>query len=256
MSVVDIAKTQSNNNAVMLEKLPKVYDAGKQAEYNDFWDSILLQSDGQPQTDYQFSFGGLSWNDKTFKPNHDIVPINARNMFINTRISNLKKNLEDCKVTLNTSLCKKCERMFYLSCVVEAPELDLAEAEHLNSICYQSRLLKSISFKISGSGEQTFVNSFVEANALTNITFEGVIGQDIDFSYSPLSVESMKSVISHLNEYLGKNDEWLHTVTFRDDCWEALNNDSNSPPPLSEEDKTKGLTTWQDYVYYKLGWQY
>lgn len=71
----------------------------------------------------------------------------------------------------------------------------------------------------------------------------GVIAQNWAFTYSPLSVESMKSIISHLKNFAGTENEGVYTIRFTDACWEALEADSTAP----------NGDTWKDYVE-SLGW--
>lgn len=78
---------------------------------------------------------------------------------------------------------------------------------------------------------------------MENITFEGEIGRSINFSYSPLSVESMKNVIEHLVNYTGTEKELSYTVTFTEACWTKLEADSTAP----------NGGTWKEYVA-SLGW--
>jgi hypothetical protein len=63
---------------------------------------------------------------------------------------------------------------------------------------------------------------FAQDLALTNVTFEGVIGRNINFSASPLSVESMKSVITHLKDCSGTTSEYTYTVTFKSSAFSVL----------------------------------
>jgi hypothetical protein len=61
-------------------------------------------------------------------------------------------------------------------------------------------------------GTQTFANAFTNAKALKNITFEGVIGQNIDFKdCTLLTHESLMSIINALQRYDGDGN--THTVT-------------------------------------------
>jgi hypothetical protein len=90
----------------------------------------------------------------------------------------------------------------------------------------------------------SYTGAFSTASNLTTITFGGVIGKDINFQWSPLSVESMKSVITHLKNYAGTADAGKKTVKFTDACWTALEADSTAPDG----------NTWRDYVETTLGW--
>ena len=54
----------------MAEDIPKVYNAGKQAQYDEFWDDF--QQNGE-QRKYMRAFQGSCWTDKTFNPKYDII---------------------------------------------------------------------------------------------------------------------------------------------------------------------------------------
>ena len=82
------------------EKLKEVFNAGKnkgkaegieegrEAEYNDFWDSYQdrgIRSSGN----YMCASGG--WNDSTFKPKYSLRELtNCANMFNTCKITDLK----------------------------------------------------------------------------------------------------------------------------------------------------------------------
>ena len=52
----------------MAESIPKVYDAGKKSQYDEFWDSY--QENGTC-TNYNYAFYGRGWTNKTFNPKYD-----------------------------------------------------------------------------------------------------------------------------------------------------------------------------------------
>jgi hypothetical protein len=86
--------------------------------------------------------------------------------------------------------------------------------------------------------------AFGSCESLENITIEGTIKCDWNMSYSPLlTPESMKSVISCLENYAGTSSEYTNTVSFTDECWAALEADSAAPDG----------GTWEEYVA-ALGW--
>ena len=99
--------------------------------------------------------------------------------------------------------------------------------------------------KLSVKSLTTFTNTFKNCESLTDITIDGTIGQSISFQYSPLSVASMKSVISHLEE-----TTLTKSVTFTDACWEAL---EASGKPYDDGLTTDETLTWKNYVI-SLGW--
>jgi hypothetical protein len=102
--------------------------------------------------------------------------------------------------------------------------------------------------KLIVSENVSFVDSFISCRALKNIRFEGTIGKSIDFSYCPLTPESMVSVITHLYDfgYDGEN-AYTCTVSFSENCWEALENS------YDVHDYHGNMASWQDYCTY-MGW--
>lgn len=62
MSIADKLQT-------ILENEQKVFDAGKKAEYDSFWDNY--QQNGNSVT-YVFCFAGNGWNDETYNPKYPI----------------------------------------------------------------------------------------------------------------------------------------------------------------------------------------
>ena len=54
--------------------------------------------------------------------------------------------------------------------------------------------------KIRTDENTVFNNAFNYCTALKNVTFEGVIGQDINIRWSPLTADSIRSIIEHLSD--------------------------------------------------------
>ena len=123
------------------------------------------------------------------------------------------------------------------------PYMKLARQTSINYTFDGCKMETVDKLEIGTSGTQTFGGAFRNCDRLKNIKMTGVIGRNIDFSYSPLTVESMKSIISCLKDYSGTDEADLYKVSFNEDCWNNLEADSASP--------TGG--TWQDYVA-DLGW--
>ena len=111
---------------------------------------------------------------------------------------------------------------------------------------------------IDNDGSRLFDQSFYKCNQLKNIKFEGVIGQTISFSSSPLTVESMKSIITHLKDYSGLTDdsgnslEKAYTLTLKSSCVTEL-----ETAEFTDDDKAwleeVGITylddlTWVDVI--------
>ena len=203
---------QEGYNSGLAEGIEQGIEEGKQTQYDEFWDN--LQNYGKPMQ----LWGGFAyemWNDETFKPKY---PIKAKDtgsyLFYSTFITDV---YVDVDVTLLTGM-----NIFYGA--------------------NKTKRIKKLILKDDGT--QTFSTSFQSATALTDITIAGKIGRDINFSYSPLTVKSMISIITALKDYAGdETNRFKHTVKFSSACWEAL---LNEPCPID------GIT-WEDYVVGK-GW--
>lgn len=198
--------------AIKLRKnIDDVYKAGIQSEYDRFWDSF--QQKGLAYISYANAFDYDRWTDEIFNPKYPIKPSDCNNMF-------MRSALTDTKVDID------------LTCSIMTQAFYLFESSKLITI---RKLIVPIN--------RSYTRYFNGCNSLRNITFEGEIGRSIDFSYSPLTVESMKSVITHLANYTGTDKEGTYTVTFNGACWEALEADSTAPDG----------STWKLYVD-SLGW--
>ena len=216
--------------------------AGIQSEYDRFWDAF--QRKGQ-QTYYAYAFAFSGWAQENFYPKYDMVPTNASFMFWNSYIQNLAQRLRDCGVILDTSNATNLATFAAGSSISVAPELSFVSAVNATNVFGSCYALVEIEKIILGEdGNLTFTNWFNECTKLATITFEGVIGQDINFQWSPLSVDSMKSVITHLKNYGGTPGAGTKTVKFTEACWTAREADSTAPDG----------NTWRDYVETTLGW--
>lgn len=195
----------------------EVYAAGKQAEYDNFWDN--LQNYGNRRS-YRYAFYSYAvnnaniWNDSNFNPKYDFK-ITGINEFA---YAFRAVNITDIKKTV------------------------YAEGATLNNTFAMNYQLKTIP-KLVVSADTLFTNTFTNDTALENITFEGTIGTDLNLQWCPLTVASMKNIISCLANYAGTDNANKYTLTINDDCWAALEADSTAPTG----------TSWAEYVA-SLGW--
>lgn len=189
-------KTGSNINQVKSGELPtkinEVFEAGKQAEYDEFWGK--LQNYGN-KAQYNGAFQANIWTDTTYTPKYPIVASYGNSMFsYNARIT-------DTKVPI-----------------------DISEATQALYVFQGSTTMVTIrSLKVNAS--QTYTKFFQDCSKLKNITFaEGSeIGRTISFADSPLlTVESMLSVINHLVNYAGTSNANKYSVTFHANAWSRL----------------------------------
>ena len=178
------------------ENMPKVFEAGKEAERDEFW-ALALRS----QNYMVYAFAGCCWKDETFKPKYDIKPKgSATSMFRECGIRNLKKCLEDAGVTLDLSAVTNANLIFgYCGQLTTLPKLDLSSATSTNTAFNDDVVLETIE-EIKFGANTKFSQTFDDCRALTNMTVTGVIGQNgLNLSFSPLLThDSLMSVINAL----------------------------------------------------------
>ena len=97
----------------MAGDIPKVYNAGEQAQYDEFWDT--LQNKGA-SANYQYAFGGGRWTDKIFIPKYDLVGSNFYRCFHTSGIKTINKVVDASNAT-------NMGQMFYAASIVTIKEL-------------------------------------------------------------------------------------------------------------------------------------
>jgi hypothetical protein len=215
---------------------------GKKAEHDAFWDAY--QKNGT-RTNYYWAFYGDGWTDDTFKPKYDIkATLYGCSMFSATTITDLSESLKIAGIKLDTSEMIDATSMFNASKTRTIPELDFSNVTVNSSTVFANSNVVEIEKLILSDVIAGFQNWFMLASKLATITIAGVISKSISFQWSPLSVDSMKSIITHLKDYSADGvNAFQHTLTFATACWTSLEADSTSP----------NGGTWKEYVE-DLGW--
>ena len=177
MSIAEKITTIANN-------VPLVFEAGKQAEYDSFWNGFLQNG---KRTNYQYAFA--FWNDQIYKPKYVPSPVNANYMFNQSTITNTKINVDFSKCTNITYAFIGC---YYLK------NIGIVDASLTNGLTYTFSYCRALitidKLILKDDGTQSFSNAFLECNKLENIIVEGVIGNNISFANSPLNYESLMSI--------------------------------------------------------------
>ena len=176
------------------------FEAGKKAEYDAFWDAFQLAK----RKNWNYMFQDKSWNDATFYPKHDLVITGtAASLFRYCGITDLEGRLNECGVVLDTSACTSLNCGFGESTLTIVPTLDLRkcpDTSSTNGLFSGCHALTTIR-KLIVVETTFFSNAFGNCYELKNITFEGVIGNDINFAQSTkLTKESITSIVSALSE--------------------------------------------------------
>lgn len=186
----------------LAENVPKVYESGRTAEREAFWNAYLADNS---YTTYQVArFSGNGWNDTTFYPNQDLHVKYGYHWFYYNMVTNLKERLAECGVTLDFSEARDVGSMFEGAVTTELPEVDMShvatglQCQRLFCQCEKLVTIDKLILKMDGSNG--FANSFTKCTALQNITIEGVIGQDLDIHWSPLTAESVRSILNAMTE--------------------------------------------------------
>jgi hypothetical protein len=175
----------------------EVYEAGKKAEYDAFWDAY--QGNGSLKS-YSGAFSGESWNEKNFKPKYDIIANNAQNMFwCNSMNIDLVEYLDAIGIKLDTSNSLNNSAMFSFSSFTRVGVIDFTKTNSSYSTFSDSTKLKTID-KIIYHDKLALTTAFTRCTALENIIIEGTIGQngfDIHWS-TKLTAESIDSIVRAL----------------------------------------------------------
>ena len=201
------------------ENISNVYAAGKKAEYDAFWDEF--QENGDRQF-YPYGFSGGGWNEKTFKPKYVIRPGGGNSAYGLFALFNYGKSNLDFReyahlldlshVTVGTYMFQDARFDFI--------DLDLSKFTSLQSTFsegWSAGKKTTISLKVSALCT-SFSACFSYCTALKNLTFKdgSIIATNIDLQYSPLTKESIISVVSALSPTVTGQ-----TVTFKKSAKEA-----------------------------------
>lgn len=209
-------------------KVGKVYEAGKKAEYDKYWENYQTNGD---RVNYYAAFCGPGWTIDNFKPKYDIQPTSCGIMFYMSTIrGDLVEILDSCGVTLDTSKSTNLASAFANTFLTRVGVINATNATALNQLFYTSSYLQTVEKLILKSdGTNTFSgNAFHYCTALTNITIEGVIGQDgfaVQHS-TKLSKESITSIINALSTTTSgltlRLSKTAKEAAFTEDEWNEL----------------------------------
>jgi hypothetical protein len=109
--------------------------------------------------------------------------------------------------------------------------------------CY--KLKKIADLEIRETAAWTNRTPFFDSRALEELNIKGVIAPSVSFQYSPLSVVSLKKVISCLKDYNGTTNEYKYTVTFKTSAFNALETEGATA-------EYNGVAcTWAELIGYK-----
>lgn len=195
-----------------------VYEKGKKDELDAFWDAY--QNNGV-RVDYQRAFADTMFTE--INPKYVVKPtspLRIEGMFYKSRIKTINKEKFDfskIEGVSQDSYSTAYRQTFDMCTLLEKfPDLGLPAGFYYYFFrgCSSLHTIEVLRF-VENTKEEA---SFTSCTKLANITIEGIIGRSISFKDSPLSVKSMKSIITHLNKYDAKS----YTLTVQSKPFEML----------------------------------
>jgi hypothetical protein len=234
-----LGTTEKINAQSFPDKVSAVYDAGKEEEWNNFWDNF---QDNGKKTYYDYAF--QAFNDEIYKPKYPINPVSATQMFYGSTITDLS-DINWNKIRQLQQTFGNAQKLKYVGVI----DLSHSGAYDSNAIyyafngCYDVITIEKIILK--ESGKQTFTTPFGSCHDLENIVFEGKIGTNITFSScTRLTSDSLHSILNALFDYSGTSYAGTYKLTLASVSKEKLIAEGAAAPD--------GLT-WDEYVTAK-GW--
>lgn len=196
------------------ENEPKIYEAGKKSQYDEFWDNF---QDYGERFLYKYAFYtdngayvetfGSYWNDDTLRPKYDIVTDNStERMFGGIRATHLKKGFEgneDLTITLKGTANKNY--MFSgAKKLVKIPQLDFSDCQYLTGTFDKCSKLVELSLivteKTKFDARYSYYNTFCACYSLKHLEVQGIVGSSINLGNSQvLSKDSIINLISILS---------------------------------------------------------
>ena len=192
------------------ENTPRVFEAGKKAQYDAFWAGYqpLDEYGNGNYYDCSFLFAGYGWTDENFNPS--IIPerINrAYMMFAKNHITDLRM-LPPLSVYSSQYMFYQNKSTRHVGQIVSTSPTD-----SLYGVFAES-MVETVE-KLTVSQTNKFSDTFIKATELREIRFGGTIGSAISFAdCAKLSQASVQDVIDHLADLTGKDAQ---TLTFHPD---------------------------------------
>ena len=243
--------TNEMKEAALLVKqdFDDVKEAGRQAQYDDFWDAF--QQNGT-KTNYAYAFYGAGWNEAIFRPKYDIVATLLVQTFYNSPIKDLTSILEKQGVALDTSNCTSLSFAFAHTKITNIPKINMSACTNSSSTFVTSTSLVRIEGIVSSEKTVFDKSTFQNCTALEHCIFEGTIASSINLQWSTkLDLESLGSLFRCLKNFKSDDPDNMYTktITLSAESWALL-------------DTYVYENGWNDYVDAKdvvavvLGWNY
>lgn len=185
---------------------------GKKAQYDAYWD--IKQNYGN-RKDWRYAFLSSEGceTDETLRPKYDIECEQGESMFYGlSRITKLKKGFDgEEDLQIHTSKMTVANWMFFnMKMLLELPVLDFSRVVKSAGAFYGCNSLRKLHLIVSENTVFDDVrvgapSTFCGCSSLTDLTIEGIIGNDVNFSdCTELSGETVyKQIVTNLKDYSG-----------------------------------------------------
>ena len=182
----------------------EVYEKGRQDEWSDFWDAFQWNG-----TRGNYIYGFARWNQEYARPKYKVIPTSsADHLFVGSgklkKIESKYFDLSQVPYVANGGASGYASAFNGCTELEEIEDLNFAPSTYNAAFAY-SKNLHTIA-RVVVDEKVTFIDAFMRTEKLTNISFDGVIGKDIDFRYSPLLTDaSLENIAQHLKDF---SPEW------------------------------------------------
>lgn len=165
-----------------------------------FWNAY---QDFGNRTNYRYAFYQTYWNDENFKPRYDIIPsADGQYVFQNCGVTNMKSILEKQGVALDLSRTTNLYYCFAGAKATQLPELNCGSCTNFQNMfmnCTDLVSIDKITIPESATGDK-LARMFYRCTALVNVEFAGTVNGDLVLNDSPLSHDSIMSLLNALKE--------------------------------------------------------
>lgn len=196
------------------DKVAEVYEAGKKAEWDSFWDAY--QQNGA-KSNYTQAFYSTRWSDVNYKPKYPLICSSCQSMYNSSRISNTIQDID-------ISGCTNTQYLFgYVTTLITIPKLIVSEST-------------------------PFKDTFISCSNLENLTIEGKIGQN-GFNVQWSKKLNGKSIVSIIEALSATTDELNEpTVTLSQAAV------TNMTFPITSEQTEITYDSWATLIATKSKW--
>lgn len=212
MSIADKAATISANNVTIAENEQKVYDAGYDKGVYDrdllIWKAITMNGTRHNDSNgYYYAFQRTDFTGYTFvKPIAPTGGVTCQGMFYEYMGKYLPGNLDLSGLSPSTNIS---QLFTWATSLLEVPDIGLPAMNHYHFTVMRS--CKKIEIVRVHEGTTYLIGDF---GNLESITFEGVIGKNINLSSAPkLNHDSLMNIINCLKDYSADTSGTTHTLT-------------------------------------------